>query len=463
MSCAQVEDDSELAGQSEALDVNGTAKQGDSKKAQIARGRDLWIKETFGGEKLLPSGAPAAAVLARARSRRDAAVAARHAVHELRSDQRSRLYAGRCQQLRLDKCLDPGSAGVVGVRKFNRTRLHAAARGTDPPVLVGVSCAGCHAGLDAQNPPRTRTLPAGRTSTPRPAISTSTSARSSARTSSPTRSALPGLHTWAPGTVDTTAIESDGINNPGIITQFFNLGNASVTSTSRSTACRSPCIAPARAARTTPAARRRRCASTSTSACARPSAWSAAPGQRPGRHADADRPGRVRARLPRLRAREKRRRDDVHVHDDATPRRRWRRAGRPGAACPATSKRRARPRRSSQRTARRAIERRAPWHDSFSPTTDARRHGLRPARRDRGDIGTNAAAAARPTGRRATSGRSSRRTSTRPAAPASIATCRCSARGRRRRSSTTTASACTPATRAWPAAWRRTRTRWTSC
>ncbi|HSN27366.1 MAG TPA: hypothetical protein VLT45_13825, partial [Kofleriaceae bacterium] len=28
--------------------------------------------------------------------------------------------------------------------------------------------------------------------------------------------------TWAPGTVDTTAIESDGINNPGIITQFFD-------------------------------------------------------------------------------------------------------------------------------------------------------------------------------------------------------------------------------------------------
>jgi hypothetical protein len=31
------------------------------------------------------------------------------------------------------------------------------------------------------------------------------------------------FNTWAPGTVDTTAIESDGINNPGIITQFWNL------------------------------------------------------------------------------------------------------------------------------------------------------------------------------------------------------------------------------------------------
>ncbi len=41
--------------------------------------------------------------------------------------------------------------------------------------------------------------------------------------SEPARSARGSLRNlWAPGTVDTTAIESDGINNPGIITQFYD-------------------------------------------------------------------------------------------------------------------------------------------------------------------------------------------------------------------------------------------------
>ncbi len=126
----------------------------------------------------------------------------------------------------LDKCADDAnmfapddingaSAGIVGVRKF-----YDRASGK---VLVGVSCAGCHAGLDAQNPPANPNHPAwaninATTGNQYLAVGAIFGAHLS-----PNDPRYQVFHTWAPGTVDTTAIESDGVNNPGIITQFFNL------------------------------------------------------------------------------------------------------------------------------------------------------------------------------------------------------------------------------------------------
>ena len=127
----------------------------------------------------------------------------------------------------LDKCADDGnllafddingaSAGIVGVRKF----LDRASG----KILVGVSCAGCHAGLEAQNPPADPNHPSwaqinGTTGNQYLAVGQIFGAHLQ-----PSDPRYQVFHTWAPGTVDTTAIESDGINNPGIITQFFNLG-----------------------------------------------------------------------------------------------------------------------------------------------------------------------------------------------------------------------------------------------
>ncbi|MCU1282933.1 MAG: lipoprotein cytochrome c, partial [bacterium] len=127
----------------------------------------------------------------------------------------------------LDKCADDAnlfafddingaSAGIVGVRKF----LDKATG----KVLVGVSCAGCHAGLDAQNPPANPNHPGwaninATTGNQYLAVGAIFGAHLS-----PSDPRYQVFHTWAPGTVDTTAIESDHVNNPGIITQFFNLG-----------------------------------------------------------------------------------------------------------------------------------------------------------------------------------------------------------------------------------------------
>ena len=86
-----------------------------------------------------------------------------------------------------------------------------------------MSCAGCHAGLDAQNPPADPNHPSwaninATTGNQYLAVGAIFGAHLD-----PSDPRYQVFHTWAPGTVDTTAIESDHVNNPGIITQFFNL------------------------------------------------------------------------------------------------------------------------------------------------------------------------------------------------------------------------------------------------
>lgn len=128
----------------------------------------------------------------------------------------------------LDKCADDAnlfnfddingaSAGIVGVRKFLD-------RATGK-ILVGVSCAGCHAGLDAQNPPADPNHPSWANINATTGNQYLAVGKIFGAHLDPSDPRWQVFHTWAPGTVDTTAIESDHINNPGIITQFFNLNN----------------------------------------------------------------------------------------------------------------------------------------------------------------------------------------------------------------------------------------------
>jgi mono/diheme cytochrome c family protein len=189
-------------------------------------GHDTWFKSTFGGQhffsQILPN-APFNLTLG--------------FDEILTSDRNTRFNTwgvvndpdcvqGDASSGYLDKCADDAnllnfddingaSAGIVGVRKFLD-------RATGK-ILVGVSCAGCHAGLDAQNPPADPNHPSwaninATTGNQYLAIGQIFGAHLS-----PNDPRYQVFHTWAPGTVDTTAIESDHINNPGIITQFFNL------------------------------------------------------------------------------------------------------------------------------------------------------------------------------------------------------------------------------------------------
>jgi hypothetical protein len=184
--------------------------------ASVSHGKDVWFKSTFGGEKffsiILP-GAPFNLQLGL-----DAA---------LTSDRNTRFQQygllndpdcvqGDASSGYLDKCADPASAGVVGVRK----RVVLGPNG--PQVLVGVACAACHAGLDPANPPADPNHPTWdniHATTGNQYIQIGKLFGAHLSPHDPRKQVF---NTWAPGTVDTTAIESDGINNPGIITQFFN-------------------------------------------------------------------------------------------------------------------------------------------------------------------------------------------------------------------------------------------------
>lgn len=183
---------------------------------QLQHGKDVWFTSTFGGEKffslILPN-APFNLSLGL-----DAALtsprATRFTNYGLIND--PDCVQGDASSGFLDKCLDPASAGVVGVRK----RIVVTPAG--PKALVGVACAACHAGLDPSKPPADPNQPAWENIHATVGNQYIQIGKLFGAHLSPHDPRKQVFDTWAPGTVDTTAIESDGINNPGIITQFFN-------------------------------------------------------------------------------------------------------------------------------------------------------------------------------------------------------------------------------------------------
>lgn len=186
-------------------------------KAGWRRGRDIWFESTFGGEtffSLILPGSPFNLPLGF-----DAI---------LTSDRNTRFTTwgvindpdcteGDATTGFLDKCDDPESSGVIGIRKFPNTSP------SGPKYLFGVSCASCHAGLDPSNPPTDPNHPAWSNIHP-------TVGNQFLQIGKIFRVHLsthdPRYHvfgSWAPGTVDTTAIESDHIVNPGMITPIWDV------------------------------------------------------------------------------------------------------------------------------------------------------------------------------------------------------------------------------------------------
>ncbi len=203
--------------------------------AQIAHGQNIWLKATFGGQFFfslilpqpplnLPLGF--ANVLVTPRSERFTAWGV---INDPGCTDGNAATGG------LDICqndTDPNDpeeplfgepSGVVGIRKFSNPLFDPtqAPSATNSPFIFGVSCAGCHAGLNPQNPPADPNHPTWdniHLTTGNQYINTGAIFGANLPPSDPRYQVF---HTWAPGTVDTTAIENDGINNPGIITQFY--------------------------------------------------------------------------------------------------------------------------------------------------------------------------------------------------------------------------------------------------
>lgn len=198
----------------EATDDNSTTQ---ALSPELKRGRDVWFNETFGGEKFFtnivsqpPFSLPIALDLALTSPR-----ATRFNEWGLLND--PDCTQGDATTGYLDRCADPESAGVIGVRK------KVVITPTGPKVMIGVSCASCHAGLDPTNPPVNPNAPQWENIHPTVGNQYINIARIFSAHLSPNDPRYQVFNSWAPGTVDTTAIESDHINNPGIITQFFQV------------------------------------------------------------------------------------------------------------------------------------------------------------------------------------------------------------------------------------------------
>jgi hypothetical protein len=92
----------------------------------------------------------------------------------------------------------------------------------EPPFLIGMSCGACHISFDPLNPPKDPTTPA--LANIKGAVGAQYGRFSEIMASGMARNSLP----WQvfaharPGTVDTSAVPTDGVNNPGTMNAIFN-------------------------------------------------------------------------------------------------------------------------------------------------------------------------------------------------------------------------------------------------
>jgi mono/diheme cytochrome c family protein len=119
----------------------------------------------------------------------------------------------------MDICKDPAATGVVGIRK-------STARGF---AEYGSSCAGCHAGFDPIVPPKNPNEPSWINIHPTIGNQYAKIGAMFGAHLDPTSptDAVRGLvfASWPDGTVDTTALFQDNINNPGVVTAFWEHQN----------------------------------------------------------------------------------------------------------------------------------------------------------------------------------------------------------------------------------------------
>lgn len=185
---------------------------------QQEHGKEVWLNSTFGGETYFSLILPAApfdlrlgfdAVLATPRSQR-------FTRWGILNDPDCTDGDGSTG---FDRCDDPHATGVVGIRRFDNP-LPAG-----PRVLIGITCASCHAGLDPARPPADPNHPSWENIHLTTGNQHLDVAKIFTAHLSPSDPRYQVFHSWAPGTVDTTVLESDHINNPGMITPIFNLAD----------------------------------------------------------------------------------------------------------------------------------------------------------------------------------------------------------------------------------------------
>jgi mono/diheme cytochrome c family protein len=171
----------------------------------IQRGRDIWLKNTYGGEKFF-------AFLA---AHPDPAKRINVGFENVITTPRNQRFQAwgtindpDCKANSAggpDRCADPNATGVIGIRKFSRP---------EGRTLYGVSCASCHVGFDPLHPPADVNEPAWENIHP-------TVGNQHLKSGKIIAANLPAndprrfmFEAWPDGSVDTTALFTDNIMNP---------------------------------------------------------------------------------------------------------------------------------------------------------------------------------------------------------------------------------------------------------
>ncbi|HUH03471.1 MAG TPA: hypothetical protein VML75_15850 [Kofleriaceae bacterium] len=189
-----------------------------------ARGRDIWFHNTYGGELFfsylagdLPS--PPYPPVDPAKKLRVAFVKLLNTPRAQRFDVWGAINDPDCTANPnggMDICSDPNATGVVGIRK---------SVGPFGNTMFGAACASCHAGFDPTNPPADPNDPSW--DNIHATIGNQYlkfGAMFAANLTAGDPRALV-FASWPDGAVDTTALFSDHINNPGVVTAFWEHQN----------------------------------------------------------------------------------------------------------------------------------------------------------------------------------------------------------------------------------------------
>ena len=181
----------------------------------VADGRDIWFKSTFGGERFFSLVLPNPPFNLRLGLDKMLTWPRTTRFDEFGVINDPDCTPGDAATGYLDRCVDPESAGVIGIRKFPNP--------SGGPPLIGITCAACHAGFDPVHPPLNPNHPQQKNIHPTVGNQYVQIGRIFRANLSPNDPRYQVFSSWAPGTVDTTVLENDHINNPGMITPIWSV------------------------------------------------------------------------------------------------------------------------------------------------------------------------------------------------------------------------------------------------
>ncbi|ADJ27977.1 hypothetical protein [Nitrosococcus watsonii] len=182
--------------------------------SKVQRGRDIWLNNTYGGEKFFDF------LAHNPDPNRRLQIGFENVINTPR-DQRFQTWGTindpDCRanpQGGPDLCADSNASGVIGIRQF---------RTAEGRTIFGLSCASCHAGFNPLNPPADVNEPNWdniHTTIGNQHLKAGKFLAANLPAGDPRRFMFDA---WPDGTVDTTALFSDHIMNPGTITPIWEL------------------------------------------------------------------------------------------------------------------------------------------------------------------------------------------------------------------------------------------------